>query len=87
MTILKITTSSHGQDCLEFRNPSNDLRDVIVAAVMNNRTASEAYKASRSAVPFLQCDCKDYLLVEFWGSKPQEFVDYLQILVDELEAY
>lgn len=87
MTILKITQSSHKQDCLEFHNPSPDLRDVVVAAVMNNRMDSDAYKAKEQSCPFLQCDCSDYLLVEFWGRKPQEFVDYLQILVDELEAY
>lgn len=37
----------------------------------------EEYKVRSAAGAFLQCNCKDYLLVEFWGRDIQPFVDFV----------
>ncbi len=81
--ILQVTTSSHGSRCLEFHNPSDELRSLIRETLLDNYMESEAYQVRQPSQPFLQCNCDDYILVEFWGRDPNPYVEYLQRRIDE----
>jgi len=73
----EVTTSIHGQPCIEVRNPTKEQRDFLCNAVMDNFTASECYKLHCEAGAFLQCNYSDYVLIEFWLPNYHRFVEWL----------
>ena len=77
---LELTKSPHGMHCLSIRNPSEDLRWYLKFALGASRIDDPFYINRQSARPFLQCDQKDYVLVEFWTDKKDEILKYLRFL-------
>lgn len=75
--MFEITTSPNNMKCVEIEYPTENERNFIRNAVLENRIEHPAYVAARSGIPFLQSDHEDYLLVEFWGRRPEPFVYYL----------
>jgi hypothetical protein len=80
---LTITPGPHNMPSLEFHNPSEALRQAVKREVLDNWRDSPAYLAKEHSSPFLQCDDESYVLIEFWGTQPQDFVDYLQGVLTE----
>jgi len=77
--------------CIEVRNPPECVRNALVGAVCNQWTPSDDYQAKQKAGPFIQSNCHNYLLIEMWcgdqdPSIPQEYLKYLQGVVDRAEA-
>ena len=72
-----LEVSSQNMPCIRLTNPTEEDRIKIRDAVMENRMDHPAYTAKSTAVPFLQADYPEYLLVEFWGRDPQPFMNYL----------
>ena len=75
---MKITTSLHGQNCIEIENPTQKVRQIIKSVLTANHFDDPDYQACQLPRPFLQCDTEDYMLIEFWGTNVPEFVSYLQ---------
>jgi alpha-glucosidase (family GH31 glycosyl hydrolase) len=65
------------QMCVNIYNPTKEQRSIIKSIMLENRIDAVAYKLSRAAGAFLQCDHENYMLIEFWGKNYQEFIDYL----------
>ena len=79
----KITKSCHNQDCIEINNPTDFEKQLICSTIFNNWMDTEEYKVKTLAGAFLQCNHKEYILVEFWGRDPNPFVDFLNKKYEE----
>lgn len=74
---LEVTMSVHGMPCIQIRNPSPRLQEIIHRALRANRVDDPAYILKTKSGAFLQSDAEDFILVEFWQNDYQSFVDYL----------
>ena len=72
----KVTICAHGTPAIQVEKPTEAERQFLHRAVMTQFTDDPFYGRKQAAKPFLQCDQKDFILVEFWGS-PADFVDWL----------
>ena len=79
--MLEVIISGHGMPCVEIRNPTVEVRDVVRSAVLCNRADDVRYQLAHRAGAFLQGDDEDWILVEFWGGDYQPFVDHLNQLI------
>jgi len=75
--MFEITTSMHNQKCISIEHPTENIRKFLRMVVLANRIDDPVYIAKENAIPFLQCDYEDYVLVEFWGTKVEEYVAWL----------
>jgi hypothetical protein len=82
---LQLTKSPDDVPCIEMIRAPSRQREIVRSIVMNQWTDSEDYKMKQGAIPFIQCDTDEYVLVEFFGHEPaiQEFVDYLNKKLQE----
>lgn len=68
----KILTAQHPTDRrlshVSIIDPTPQVRWFLMKAMRANNREDPFYKKSRKAVPFLQCDSRDYMLIEFWTS-------------------
>ena len=77
MPFLEVKNSVHDQPCIQITNPTKNERDIIKKCVCCQLMNTEEYNLSRKAGAFLQCDCEDYVLIEFWTPNFQHFVNFL----------
>jgi hypothetical protein len=73
-----------GQMCIQIRNPPEEIREIVKIIVGCSWIDSKEYKVSRKAGAFLQCDYKDYILVEFWKKDYQDFINFVNTQLKRL---
>jgi len=81
--MLEVTTSVHNMPCIEIRNPTSVVRDIVRGAILCNLMDDKRYILHKKAGAFLQGDEEDWMLVEFWTKDYQPFVDYLNELLEK----
>ena len=73
-----VVKSCHGMPSVEFHNPSEELRLFIYRVMRSCYMDDPAYKVRQACGAFLQSDCHDLMMVEFWQRKGiDEFIAYL----------
>lgn len=73
----KVVIGPHDMSSLELRNPTREEREFLKYALNCNLIGEERYELSQQSGAFLQCDYKDYVLVEFWKADYEPFVTWL----------
>lgn len=73
----RVSTSGHGMNALELRDPDPAVRAFVRKSVTANLMTDLDYQLRVQAGAFLQCDTGQYVLVEFWQQDYQPFLDYL----------
>lgn len=74
-----ISTCGHGTPAIQVENPTEVERMFLRRAILTQFTDDVFYQKKQDSKPFLQCETKDFILVEFWGGKLNAmlFVDWL----------
>lgn len=75
--MIEETISHNGLRCIEIENPTEEVRNFLRESVLENRIAEPVYIARSLAGAFLQADYDTYILIEFWGTRPEPFIDWL----------
>ena len=81
-----LTKSQSGMHCLSIRDPSDELRQYLLYALRTNFIESPFYQQRVKAHPFLQCDSKDYILIEFWVKDVAVIKRYLDFLEKKYDS-
>lgn len=83
---LKVSTSAHGQPCVEVTNAPPEVIKIIKAALSENMMRVKAYNLRSASGAFLQGEgtASGWILVEFWQPNYQPFIDYLNECLKEL---
>ena len=81
--MFEVSTTCHGMKGIQIESPTEAIRDFLRAEIANNRISTLGYKLKCNAGAFLQADGSEFIMVEFWLSDYQPFVDYLNKRWDE----
>lgn len=73
----EISTSCHGQMCIELRDATPKEKWFLRRAVCDQLMTSEFYQRKQKPNPFLQGDQDNWILVEFWTDKREDVQDYV----------
>lgn len=77
---LVLGKSPEGLPAIVISNPSEKTRTTVRQVVMANHRNDPDYKIKKTVGPFLQCDDKDYVLVEFWTGQPEDHAAYVEYM-------
>lgn len=75
--MFEVSTTCHNMPGIQVENPSSAQRQFLRYAMMENRMGEPAYELRSKAGAFLQSDCPDFIMIEFWNPEFQTFVDWL----------
>lgn len=83
--MFKLDKSPNDMMCLSIKDQTKDQRWYIKRALRANHLDDPFYKARRKANPFLQCDDKTYILVEFWTNDREAVLEYIKFLNENFD--
>jgi hypothetical protein len=73
--MLQATMSANGMNCIEIKDPTPRVREIIKQAIACNLRGDPRYELGFKAGAFLQSDYEEWVLVEFWRPEYQPFID------------
>ena len=72
-----VQKSPNGMNSISIRNPTQKMRLFLRSVVTNNWMESFEYRVRSAAGAFLQSYSKDYVLIEFWKSDFNDFIEFI----------
>ena len=87
-SLFTISTSCHGQPCIELTDATKEQHWFLRRVLRDNFITSEFYKHRQKANPFFQGGYDDdhgWILIEFWGpiEACQPYVDWLNTVYED----